>query len=225
MKDFPFDIVLFDLDGTLVDTVPDIALALNHGMQLHGLAPFGETEVRGMVGGGLPSLVAKALEIREKGTENRQKTLDAVRQFYEANVANQSRPYEGVLAALSSLRELGASLAVTTNKPERPALLLLEALEMGHFFRAVIGGDTLTGDRKKPAPDMLREAIGRCGRGQAVLVGDSRFDAEAAVNAGIPCVLYTPGYRNEPLAGIPHALSIDHFGELVAALETLAPPS
>lgn len=223
MSDFPFDIVLFDLDGTLVDSHRDLAPAINHVLGLEGRPAVLEAEVRQMIGGGTGMMLERALE-RTGGlvSEARFEELtDALLKHYWAHIADNTVPFPGCLGALDLLSDHGCKLAVCTNKSEAPARELLEALGMTDRFAAIYGGDTLGRGRAKPEPDMLHAAIADCGGGRAAMVGDSTYDVRAARNAGIPVITYRYGYHDVPMDELGGDVMIDHFDELAASLGDL----
>lgn len=223
MRDFPFDTVLFDLDGTLVDSNRDLAPALNHALAMEGRPPVTRAEVRQFIGGGAALMLERALESSGGNVpaERFEEMHQALLAHYWAHIADNTVPFPGCLGALDLLAQHGCKLAVCTNKLEAPARQLLEELGMTHRFAAILGGDTLGPGRAKPAPDMLHEAISRCGGGRAAMVGDSTFDVRAAKNAGLPVVTYRYGYHDVPVDQLGGDAMIDHFDELAQALETI----
>ena len=223
MSTFPFDIVLFDLDGTLVDSNLDLCPAINHALEMQGRPPIPEHQARTMIGGGVVLLLKRALDATGGGvSEDRLAELThGLLEYYWAHIADNTVPYPGVLGALDALALKGCKLAVTTNKLEKPARQLLEALGMANRFSAIYGGDTLGPDRGKPKPDMLLAAIADCGGGRAAMVGDSTYDVRAARAAGLPVLTYRYGYHDVPVAELGGDAMIDHFDELVGALEGL----
>ena len=223
MSDFPFDIILFDLDGTLVDSARDLAPAVNHALTTIGRDTISEATTRNCIGGGTDMMLEKALDATggqvDEATYAR--LLQALLDHYWANIAMNTVPYPGCLAALELLADKGCKLAVCTNKSEKPARELLDALEMTGRFDAIFGGDTLGRERAKPAPDMLHAAIAACGGGRAAMIGDSTYDVRAGKAAGLPVVTTRFGYHDVPLAELGGDAMIDHFDELVAVLEAL----
>ena len=206
--------IVFDLDGTLVDTAPDLTNALNHALTLHGHRPVEAARVREAVGRGALAMIREAL-----GAEpDTQPILDDFLVHYEANIAAESRPFPGAVATLERLTARGARLAVCTNKRAHLANLLLEALGMHHHFAAIAGRDTF--EMSKPDPGHLLGTIAASGgdRTQAVMVGDSAVDIQAAQGADIPSILVSFGYSPPPPEGPRPSAVIDGF----AALETQA---
>lgn len=223
MAGFPFSTVGFDLDGTLVETAGDLGVALNHALGLIGRATVPEAATRSLIGGGSRRMLERGLEAT--GGPLPADEFDALyRQLltkYEAHIAVHSRPLPGALDALDVLAEKGCGLAVITNKPEYLARKLLEELGMLARFASVIGGDTLGPGRSKPAPDPILEAVSRGGGGSFAMVGDSSFDVRAAHAAGKPCVVLSFGYNDLPVDQLGADAVIDHYHELLPALEAL----
>lgn len=222
MNHFPFAIVGFDLDGTLVDTAADLGEAMNFALRSIGRPDVPTEQVRGLVGGGSRRMLERALALTGGAEEVDLRELHAVLlRHYEDNIAVHSRLFPGGDAMLDALADRGTALAVVTNKFESLARKLLEALGLASRFRTIIGGDTLGQGRAKPAPDLLLEMVARCGDGRAAFVGDTTFDTRAAQAAELPCVAVSFGYNDLQ----PHQLGADavigHFDELVPALERL----
>ncbi len=209
--------IVFDLDGTLVDTAPDLTNALNHALKVHWYRPVAPELVREAVGRGAPAMIYEALGI-ESGTDA---ILNDFLIHYEANIANESRPFPGAVALLERLKNRGAILAVCTNKRVRLASLLLEALELDHHFATIAGRDTF--ETSKPHPDHLLGTIAASGGdpGRAVMVGDSTADIQAAHGAGSPSILVSFGYSPPPPEGPRATAAIDSFDALEAQAETL----
>lgn len=209
--------IVFDLDGTLVDTAPDLTNALNYALKLHGHPPVEAARVREAVGRGAPAMIFEALG-SEIGMAD---ILSDFLEHYEANIAAESRPFPGAVAALEGFKAAGARLAICTNKRERLATLLLETLGIGHYFGFIAGRDTF--DVSKPHPGHLLGAIAAAGgtSNRAVMVGDSAVDIQAADAAGVPSVLVSFGYCPPPPEGPRPALVIDRFETLQNAAEIL----
>jgi phosphoglycolate phosphatase len=223
MADFPFQIVGFDLDGTLVDSNRDLAPALNHALVVAGRAPVAPETVREFVGGGTAMMLTRALEHTGGLLPEAEfaAVLGELLTHYEAHIADHTVPYPGCLAALDALAARGCKLAVITNKLEVFSRKLLDALGMSERFEVILGGDTLGPGRAKPAPDMIDTAILMCGGGSFAMVGDSSFDVRAAKNAGVPVVALSFGYNDLPAAELGADAVIGHYDELVGALERL----
>ncbi len=223
MTDFPFAIVGFDLDGTLLDTHGDLAVALNHALRMGGRQEVPMDNVRSLVGGGSKRLLAKALDLSggPVGEAEFDRLQGALLDHYAANLAVHSALFPGGEAALDALAARGARLAVVTNKLERLATPLLEQLGLASRFELILGGDSLGQGKAKPAPDLLHEMVNRCGGGRAAYVGDTTYDTRAARAAGMPCVALDFGYNDMPAHELGADAVISHYDELVCALERL----
>ena len=222
MNGFPFAIVGFDLDGTLLDTLGDLAAALNHALALAGRAPLSHDEVRPLVGLGTTHLLEGALAATGGvPRDDVPRLLDELLAYYQAHIAVHSRPFPGLIAALDALDSVNVRTAVVTNKLEGLARQLLGELGLADRMATIIGGDTLGPGKAKPSPAPVRAMIERCGGGRAALVGDSIFDVEAARGAGATSVLVSFGFLHRPAAehGADHV--IDHYDELVPLLARL----
>jgi phosphoglycolate phosphatase len=220
MKPLPFDVVAFDLDGTLADTAPDLAASLNHALDRLGRPPVPPDDVRHLVGHGARALLRKGLATSGEASEELvEQGFPHFIDFYAANICNGTACYPSAEDAMDDIRRRGARIALCTNKSERLTHLLLDALGWRRRFDAVVGGDTFP--VRKPDPLPLREAIARAGGGRAVFVGDSIVDAETARAAGLPFVAVTFGFSDRPVAELGADAAIDTFDELTAALERL----
>jgi phosphoglycolate phosphatase len=223
MNAFPFDTVGFDLDGTLVDTAPDLCRAVNHALSTIGRPQLSEKATREVIGGGTRAMLTRALE--RTGGPVDEATFDqlyaALIAHYERHTSDHSEPYPGCLAALDALDALGCRLAVVTNKPEYLARKLLEELGMTARFACILGGDTLGPGRSKPKRDMLDEALRLSGGSRFAMVGDSSFDVRAARAAEVPVVVLTIGYHDMPPDELGSDALIGHYDELVGVLEGL----
>jgi phosphoglycolate phosphatase len=223
MTDFPFQIVGFDLDGTLLDTAEDLGAAVNHALSLVGRSPVATVEVRGLIGGGAKRMLERALSLtgealpREEVSELHRKLVD----FYADNIAVHSRLYPGGEAMLDGLAARGVKIAVVTNKLEHLARKVLEELGLLDRFATLIGGDTMGPGRAKPQPDQLHEMIARLGGGRAAYVGDTTYDTLAARAAGLPCVAVSFGFNDLPPEELGAAVVIDHYDQLIPALQAL----
>lgn len=212
--------LILDLDGTLVDSVPDLAAALNRLMGARGLALFDHAATALMVGDGARALVDRAFAARGLAADE-----DAQASFladYSANAAVDTRAFPGTEATLRDLAGQGWRLAVCTNKPEVPARALLAGLGMEGYFAAIGAGDSFP--MKKPDPRHLLATIALAGgdAARAVMVGDHANDVQAAIGAGLPCVFAAWGYG--PVAMAAGATAIAHsFTELPAVVERLLP--
>ena len=221
MQDFPFRIVGFDLDGTLVDTAGDITAALNHALGVAGREPLAEAQVRPMIGLGTAHLLEQGL-VATGGIPNggSRHLYDALLAYYETHIAVHSRPFPGLIDALDRLDALGVRTAVMTNKLEHLACRLLEALGLADRMAAIVGGDTIPGFAK-PAPEPIRAMVERSGGGRAAFVGDSIYDVMAARAAGATSIAVSFGFLHQPVEDLGADHVIDHFDELVPLLSRL----
>jgi len=220
MNRFPFDVVAFDLDGTLADTAPDLTAALNHALGALGRPPVPAEDVRHMVGHGARALLVKGLSATGVMTEALvERGFPLFLDYYEAHIADFSRPFEGLEAAFDELAARGVRLAVCTNKLESLSRKLIDTLGWSARFASLVGGDTLAVRKPDPAP--LFEAIARAGGGRAAFVGDSITDTDTARNAALPCVAVTFGFSDRPVDQLGATALIDHFDQLVPVLEGL----
>ena len=215
-KDFLGATVVFDLDGTLVDTAPDLTNALNHVLVERGHAPVTLATIRSTVGYGARVMIEEGL--RQTGvTDDIDAMLEGFLRYYEKNIAVESRLFPGALTALEELRVRGVRLAICTNKRENLAHLLLEALDITGFFQAIAGRDSFP--MSKPHPGHLLRTIEAAGGDpeNALMVGDSDIDVKTAKSAGVPVIWVSFGYSPPgPLDGPPPDASIDDFGQLTA---------
>jgi phosphoglycolate phosphatase len=212
--------IVFDLDGTLIDTAPDLTNALNHALARADQAPVSAATVRSLVGQGARVMIEEGL--RQAGVVA---DLDALLGdfliHYEANIAAESRPFPGAVAALDRLAAEGARLAVCTNKRESLSRRLLQELELERYFGAIAGRNTFP--VAKPDPGHLTGTIGLAGGDptRAVMIGDSGIDLMAAKAASVPMVMVSFGYASEAVPGATPEAVIDHFDELHASLISL----
>jgi len=206
--------IVFDLDGTLVDTAPDLANALNDVLARRGHETVTLETIRHAVGHGARVMIEEALR-RAGVTDDIDRMLAEFLVHYEANIAAESRPFPGAVAALDALAEAGARLAVCTNKRAYLSRKLLAELNLQSYFQALAGRDTFA--VSKPDPGHLTQVIAAAGGdpGRAVMIGDSVTDLRAAKGAGVPSILVRFGYAARSLDGIAPDASIDHFDELV----------
>ncbi|MGI4950379.1 MAG: phosphoglycolate phosphatase [Janthinobacterium lividum] len=184
--------LLLDLDGTLVDSVPDLLSSINRMMAARGLAGFTAPEVTAMVGDGAAALVGTVMAARGLGASAAD--VDAFIADYTAHASAETRPYAGVPETLGRLREDGWRLGVCTNKPVEAARRLLEALGLAGQFAAIGGGDSYP--MRKPHPGHLLHLIAAMGAtpDDAIMVGDHHNDVLAAAGAGLPCIFAAWGY-------------------------------
>lgn len=208
--------LVFDLDGTLVDTAPDILGALNFVLVREGRRPVTRTDLRHLVGHGARTMFAEALTLTGGPLpEDRVDALiDDYIAHYRAHIADESRPFAGVVETLAHFSETGARLGVLTNKPQELALPLLEALGLAKHFAAIHGAGRFS--YSKPDARVfhhLVEEMGGTGAG-ALMIGDSTTDARTAHAAGVPVVLLTYGYTPDPVETLGADAIADSFAEL-----------
>lgn len=217
MTRIDLDVLVFDLDGTLADTAPDLTASLNHVLVRFGRPPLPADAVRRLVGHGARTLIRRGLAATGGSDEAMvEEGLPAFLDFYADHICDGTRPFDGVERALTDLAEQGVALAICTNKPEALTLQLLDALGWSDRFQAIVGADTLAVRKPDPAP--LHEAIARAGGGRAVFVGDSITDADTARAAGLPLVAVSFGFSDRPVEALGADAVIDHYDELLPAL-------
>jgi phosphoglycolate phosphatase len=221
----PPPIIVFDLDGTLVDTAPDLIDTLDAILARERLPPVPFEQARKLIGGGAKMMIERALQ-----TEGRICTPAALDQLYgefvahyAGRIAERSRPFPGLLPALDALAADGHRFAVCTNKLESLSRRLLDALGMTAYFAAICGQDTFA--VQKPDPEMLRRTIARAGGTpmRAVMVGDSATDINTARAAAVPFVGVDFGYTEIPLAQLEPDRLISSFAELPTVVLELLP--
>lgn len=205
--------VVFDLDGTLVDSAAAIRDIANIQMAELGLDQLTLAEARSYIGNGAPTFLERALKARYAyALEQFEERLHRFEELYAQAPGEANIPFPGVGAAMRALVEAGHSIALCTNKPLAPTLVLLDAHGWRELFTAIVSGDTLP--ERKPHPAPLIEAARRAGAGPVVYVGDSEVDVATADAAGVPLLLYAGGYRKTPLAELKHAAAFDDFAEV-----------
>lgn len=212
--------IVFDLDGTLIDSAPDLRAAVNRMLAGEGIAPIDLATITSFIGNGLPKLVERSLDAREISQSQFPRLYDEVRDFYNEAPADLTRPYPGLIAVLDALKAAGHRLGVCTNKPEEPARLVLNLLRLEDYFDVVVGGDAL--EQKKPDPAPLNHAFAALGDGARLYVGDSEVDAETAQRAGVTFALFTEGYRKSPVEALPHAHRFADFAALPGIVAEMA---
>jgi phosphoglycolate phosphatase len=215
--------VVFDLDGTLVDTAPDLVAALNVALSGAGLRPIIYEAGRTMVGGGARAMVERALRASERvlpSVEVDQLVRDLIA-HYADHIADHSQPFHGVEAALDALTESGCRLAVCTNKLEWLSLRLLDALNLTKRFRAICGADTF--GVSKPDPKILHGTIDRAGgdRAHAIMIGDSMTDIATARAGRIPVIAVDFGYSDVPVETLKPNRVVSSLAQLPEAISQM----
>ncbi|WP_432768748.1 phosphoglycolate phosphatase [Sphingopyxis sp.] len=217
------DTVVFDLDGTLVDTAPDLIHALNYSLQSIGRPAVDPMLVRSLAGHGARALLEAGLALSgDVPDELIARAIPVFLDHYAANICTHSAPYPGLEAALEDLRAAGFRLAICTNKPEGLANRLVESLGWADLFAAVIGGDSLP--VRKPDPLPLLTAIARTDGTRAIFVGDSAVDIDTAKAAAMPSIAVGFGFSDVCASQLGADLHIDHFDRLAAAVRAIAAP-
>ena len=215
--------VIFDLDGTLVDTAPDLMRATNHVLESLGRRPISMDEVRSFVGHGARALLTRGLAATGGLPEAYDVEPDYIRfvDYYSQNIAEGSTPFPGLIRLLDRLKAEGFGLGVCTNKLEGLSVQLLDALKLSPYFGAVVGPDTL--GIAKPDPRPFREAVSRLGlvAPRALMVGDSETDILTARNAGVPVIAVPFGYTPKPVQDFGPDRMISHFDEAYEAIQDL----
>jgi phosphoglycolate phosphatase len=216
-------IVVFDLDGTLVDTAPDLINALNFVLAREGLPPVPLHAARNMIGAGARKLIERGMELegRAAGPEDIVRLTGDFIDYYAAHIADASRPFEGLDGALDDLAAGGYRFAVCTNKLEWLSKRLLDQLGLSSRFSAICGADTF--GVSKPDPAILRQTVARAGGklSRTVMVGDAGPDIGVARRAGVPVIGVEFGYTDVPIADLKPDRLINHMSQLPAAVKSL----
>jgi phosphoglycolate phosphatase len=216
--------IVFDLDGTLIDTAPDLVGALNVVFAREGLAPLPYEAARNLIGGGVKAMIARGLEAEGRvfpPAKLEQIFADFIAHYGE-HLADRSRPFPGLTDALDALDARGCRLAVCTNKLERLSVLLLDQLELADRFVAICGQDTF--GIQKPDPEILRRTVAAVGGSmhRAIMIGDSNTDIRTARAAGIPIIAVDFGYSESPVAEYGPDRTISHFAQLPASIAAIS---
>ncbi len=215
--------LIFDLDGTLIDSAPDIHAAANVVMAEQGLAPLGFDQVRGFIGNGAGILIERCLAAQGRAGDAALQAAVFHRfiQVYETAVT-LTKLYPGVTAALDALAAHGYRLGLCTNKPEGATRAVLRHFDLARLFAVIIGGDTLP--QRKPDPAPLLRALNDLGGGPALFVGDSEVDRDTALAADMPFALFTQGYRKTHVTAMRADLAFADHAELAPAVHRYFAP-
>jgi phosphoglycolate phosphatase len=216
--------IVFDLDGTLVDTAPDLISTLNLTLGREGLPPVPYDAARRMIGGGARGMIARALDAegRPGATADLDRMFGAFIEHYAAHIADRSRPYPQLEATLDHLAGEGHRLAVCTNKLEWLSVRLLNTLKLARHFAAICGQDTF--GVMKPDPEILLQTIRRAGGepSRAIMVGDSGTDVRTARAASVPVIAVDFGYSEVPIETLRPDRIIGSYAELPVAIREIA---
>ena len=219
-----FSALLFDLDGTIIDSAPDVCASVNRTLDTMGRPPITVETTKMLVGFGARTLCEKTLAMTGGAgcEEDIDLLLTGFLDSYRKNPSEHTVIFHGALEALNFFKDAGIQLGICTNKPEATCFPVLDALELRHFFSSVICGDTL--EFRKPDPRHVFHTLDDMGAdlNDAAFIGDSEADIEAANNAGMPSVLVTFGYCHVPFDELGANAIIDHFHELDGALSKIA---
>ncbi len=215
--------IVFDLDGTLIDTAPDLIDTLNVVFEREGLPPLAFDTARNLIGGGAKTMILRGVQLegRVLAPGRLEELFADFIAHYTDHIADRSRPFPGLIEALDDLTARGARLAVCTNKLEGLSLLLLQQLKLADRFEAICGQDTF--GIQKPDPEVLRRTIAAAGGDprRAIMVGDSATDIRTARAAGIPVVAVDFGYSDKPVAEYEPDRLISHFAELPGSIAAI----
>jgi phosphoglycolate phosphatase len=215
--------IVFDLDGTLIDTAPDLIHTLNLIFAQEGLPAVPYADARNLIGGGAKVMIERALAAeRQNATEAELDRLYAAFiAYYAEHIADRSRPFPQLERALDDLSAAGHKLAVCTNKLEWLSLRLLKALNLTQRFAAICGPDTF--GVQKPDPEIFRRTVRRAGGepGRAIMIGDSKTDIHTARAARVPVIAVDFGYTDVPIASLQPDRIISSFSDLPAAIGDL----
>ncbi|MDA7766337.1 HAD-IA family hydrolase [Alphaproteobacteria bacterium] len=209
--------IVFDLDGTLIDSAPDIQGIANAGLEKIGFAPITLEETHQFIGAGIQSFIEQVRKARGVPDRYQEPLLKDLTARYDTAV-ELTVMYPGVPEALATLAQ-SHQLGICTNKLYKPCISVLKHLKIDQFFQTVWGGDNALARKPDPAP--LQAAFDDLGTGSRIFVGDSEIDAETARRAEVPFILFTQGYRNMPIEKIPHNVALNKFSDLNKEIEAL----
>lgn len=219
--------IVFDLDGTLIDTAPDLVDTLNVVFAREGWPPVPYETARNLIGGGARGMIARgiAAEGIAVAPQKVEKLFADFIAHYTEHLADRSRPFPGVTDALDVLTSIGYQFAVCTNKLERLSVLLLKQLKLADRFAAICGQDTF--GMQKPDPEVLRRTVAAAGGSltDAIMIGDSLTDIRTARAVGIPVIAVDFGYSERPVSELKPDRIISHFTQLRSAIAAISPPA
>lgn len=211
------DAVIFDLDGTLIDSAPDIHACVNRVLLGHGVEQLSLATVTSFIGNGVPTLIDRVNAHCGVDPKLAPQMLGEFLDYYNADPIALTTIYDGVIDALLALRSRGLKIGLCTNKPFEPANSILAQMGMAHLFDAVIGGDSLS--QRKPSPEPLLQTVKQLNAKSPAYVGDSEVDANCAQSAGVPFYLFPKGYLKSSADQVVHNAKFDHFTDLPDLLE------
>lgn len=207
--------IVFDLDGTLIDSAPDIQVAVNQVLDANGVGALSLSQVRSFIGGGVDILWKKVIEATSLNPDQHERLVVEFMSLYQS-ATTLTGLFPGVVDALEVLAARGHPLGICTNKPLEPTRAILDHLNISGYFTFIIGGDSLP--EKKPDPKPLIAAFVGLGADprnpDGIYVGDSEYDAKCAASVPVPFMIYTEGYRQTPIADLPHRAAFDDWSKL-----------
>lgn len=219
-----YSLIIFDLDGTLAHTALDLLGTLNRITKPYDLKQIDMDQFGQIIGHGAKAMITRSFEINDKtlNDETLESLFQAFLADYSANIANETKLFDGVLEAMDHLEEIGYEFALCTNKTESMARLLLEELGVTQRFKSITGGDTF--EFRKPDARHLMETARMAGHdiSKAIMIGDSATDINAALNANIPSIAVTFGYSDAPIESLGASKIINHFKKLPDAIESIS---
>ena len=211
--------LIFDLDGTLIDSAPDVQAAVNKMLAEEGISPLDLASVVSFIGNGMPKLVERVMQAVQLPLGRHSALYKKTMSLYNQAPSALSQPYEGVVEMLETFAAQGHRLALCTNKPAEPTRQILQDFNLERFFEVVVDGDSLP--VKKPDPAPLQHCVVRLGAKEALYIGDSEVDYETAQRAKIPFIFFTGGYRKASATFFQNAHHIDQFSALPALAHSL----
>ncbi|MBK5933086.1 phosphoglycolate phosphatase [Rhodovulum imhoffii] len=211
--------LIFDLDGTLIDSAPDVHAAVNKTLEEIGTGGLPLEQVRGFIGNGVGVLMERVIAAKGLSQDAHASLLSIFRRHYDADPATLTTLYPNVAETVAHFHAMGLPLGICTNKPEAPTRTILESFGFLGAFDSIVGGDSTSA--RKPDPVPLLTARDRLGVTDVIYIGDSEVDAECAQRAGLPFALFSGGYHRQPLDELPQSARFDDFAELPAIIARL----